>query len=308
VGRNGLVNKAERAGCYYEAETVCANDRFRMTRKKDATVEVTHSYTQADRGEIVGAYAFLHDRRPGIKPAFFYAPLDEYLPKLDAEWKMAKSVWGNQRSAMIEKCAMVGAGRKRLRLGNLLADGEIGRVQEMQAITGPAMVEPTEQEFDWPLLVERVGPGPVKVLHDALDFLHELDPDGWPPAKLEMMLGGMDAGGVVELAERIDAEARQRVQSLSAEQPAEGDQPPAEGPGSPGDASGAADGGEIMADAVVVPDAEHVAALEARADGIRRRLADGPWDEREQDDLNAELEKVEGEITAASNPDQGKLL
>jgi hypothetical protein len=305
IGRNGLVNKAERHHHYYEADTVHERDRFRMTRKKDGTVEVTHSYTQAERGEIVGAYAFLHDRTGVERPAFFYAKLSEYLPTYDAEWKMAKSVWGNQRSAMIEKCAMIGAGRKRLQLGNVLADGEIARVQQMQAITGPPASDVVPGEFDWQALAGRVGEAEAGQLREAVEFVHELDPEGWPPAKLEMVTGGMHGGEVLELAEQIRAEAHARVQSLSPEQPADPDQPPAEGPDSPG---GAGSVSEEPIDAVVVPDAEHIAGLRLRQGKLEARLADGPWDEREQDELTAELEGVTAEIAAAENPDQGSLL
>lgn len=103
IGRNGLVKKAGERGAYYESDTVHENDKFTMRRKSDGTMAVTHSYGTADRGEIIGAYAFLHFRN-GDRPSFFYAKLSEYLPEFDNDWKMKVSPWGNQRSAMIEKC------------------------------------------------------------------------------------------------------------------------------------------------------------------------------------------------------------
>lgn len=309
VGRNGLVNKADRAGCYFESDTVHANDDFEITRQKNGVRTVRHSYSQKDRGEIVGAYAFLHDRDGSARPAFFYAQLSEYLPTFDAEWKLAKSPWGNQTSALIEKCAMLGAGRKRLRLGNVLSDGEIEKVQQMASI-GPGAPAPVEREFSWAALEEAgAARGLVARLRDAVEAIREVDGSAWPPAKVDLVATGMSDEELAGLVAQIEAETvilRATVSDSPAPE-AEGDHSPAEGPGVPAGAGSDAEATVAIVDAVEVSDAEHVEALRVRAARLEERLADGAGDDREQSELNAELDAVTAELEALENPDQEGL-
>jgi hypothetical protein len=280
IGRNGLVKKARQRTTYYESDTVHANDKFRMVRKADGQRTVTHSYGATERGPIIGAYAFLHDRNGVEEPAFFYAELEEYLPTFDADWKMSKSPWGNQRSAMIEKCAMIGAGRKRLDLGNVLADGEIERVQQMQEIGPPTVgrVSAEEQaEFSFDDLTDDAELAlRLQLATTALE---------WPPAKCDMALAGQPDERLREIADQLDAEVEK---------------------------------GEVVDAEVVTPEvmAEDfdAAAAEVRADGLRGKIADLTEQQRMCDsqseewaELDARVEQLGAELAAISNPDQGEL-
>lgn len=295
IGRNGLVKKAAERGAYFESETVHENDRFRVTRKANGEVTVTHSYGATDRGPIIGAYAFLHGPQ-WEHPSFFYAKLEEYLPTFDAEWKMSKSPWGNQRSAMIEKCAMIGAGRKRLDLGNVLMDGEIARFEQMQQ-AGPApLAVEAPQEFDWEALP--AGPQTIGRLRAAASALD------WTPAKAELVLRGLDQTELAAKADELEAQA-QAAQSGSGDAAAADDLSPAEGSGS---AAAAGSDDEGVADAEVVPDAEHAAALERRIADLEERMAIAAPESDEFAMLSEELDAVQAELEAVRNPDQGSLL
>lgn len=306
IGRNGLVKKAAERDAYYESETVHEHDRFRMSRAKDGTVSVTHSYGVKDRGEIVGAYAWLHFRN-GDKPAFAYAKLSEYLPTFDADWKMGASPWGNQRSAMIEKCAMIMAGRKRLNLGGVLVDGEIARFEQQQAITGPPPVEAEAFEFSALDASEET----IAELEAVVDRLNTVAPLSWTPAKCEMVMSGMHdvelRGLLTQLREEAN-ELERRAESRSPVVPGPGGEPQAPESGSVTAPGSDGEGHENVTDAVVVPDEEHVAALAQRAAGLEERLqaADPASDEAAM--LSAELDGVNVELDAATNPDQGQLL
>lgn len=296
IGRNGLVRKAAEKGYYYESETVHENDKFTMRRARSGETVVTHSYTQAERGEIVGAYAFLHRRDGSERPAFFYAKLDEYLPTFDVEWKMAKSPWGNQRSAMIEKCAMIGAGRKRLELGNVLMDGEVARYQEQGDVGPGPRVVPDAGELDFSQftadrdLADQLRVGAVAA--------------GWPAAKCEMVMSGRSdaALGVIvdQLAGEVEIRAAQADVS-AAEPQSEGEQGGGEGPP---DASGSE---AEIAEAVVVPDEEHAESLRRRAALLEERMMAAPNASDEQRELSDELDAVQVELDALENPDQPPL-
>lgn len=304
IGRTGLVKKADEQGCYFESETVRENDKFRMTRRASGEVVVTHSYGMADRGKIVGAYAFLHERAEGVKPAFFFARWEEYAPKFDQEWKFEKSPWGNQESAMIEKCAKIGAGRKRLQLGNVLSDGEITRVQQMQEVGPGRRLEAPQGEFDWSTL--QASESVIARLRDAVEALNEVVPFSWTPARLEMVLTGMGSVELERLAESIEAEAeraRARV-SVSPEPPAADDLTPTDGSGS---AAGAEDGSDGVQDAVVVADAEHAEALQRRLDGLAEDLNDPLISPENAKLAQEEYDKVERELAAVKDPGQTSL-
>lgn len=286
VGRNGLVSKAAERGYHFESETVHENDKFRMTRKRDGTVEVTHSYTQADRGEVVGAYSFLHDDTGRRKPAFFYAKLSEYKPEFDQEWKADASPWGNQLSAMIEKCSMIGSGRKRLQLGNLLSDGELPIVDEMRRV-GPHSEPPADAgAFDFATLTE--DSNLAATLEQATYAA------GWPAAKCEMVLRGLS-----------DEQLRGVLGDLVpvAEPPGAQDAPTGE------DAVSATEPEPGVTEAQVVSDAEHREALEARQRDLNRRIAEAERDRDGDavDELTAEAEIVAGELYAMNDPDQSRL-
>lgn len=316
IGRNGLVVKAAERGAYYESDTVHANDKFSMRRTRDGQVAVTHSYGSADRGEIVGAYAFLHFRN-GDRPAFFYAKLSEYLPTFDQDWKMKASPWGNQRSAMIEKCAMIGAGRKRLNLGNVLIDAE-GAIVEQMGSTGPRSVlaqEGDELDFaqftDDPELAERLRLAAAGA--------------GWPAAKSEMVMAACSHDELEQIAAAIEREAMNRGASehvaaagATPEVPADDPSPEPDGTAEGrrmADEAAAADlaeaelermADEVVTDAQVVEpeEQERVEALMARAARLEQQMMGAADASDEQAAYSAELDLVQAELDALSNPDQ----
>lgn len=298
IGRNGLVKKARERGHHFESETVRANDKFRMTRGRDGAIRITHSYGLDDRGDVVGAYAFLHDDAGVRKPAFFYARLDEYLPTFDADWKMDASPWGNQRSAMIEKCAMIGAARKRLDLGNVLMDGELASY-EQQRDAGPGG-EPVEAAvFDWGSL-DAVPEPLVDRLMAAVETVNEIDPTLWPVAKLELVFTGRSADELEMIAAGIEEDAR--TAASRAPQAA-----PERSEGREGDSSPEPDAsGEGVTDAQVVEEAS-VEHLRSQVADLERALRDPDLDETERAELENELDALQTAIAAGEDPGQETL-
>lgn len=299
IGRNGLVAKAAERNAYFESETVHANDKFSMRRRQDGTVAVAHSYGSAERGEIVGAYAFLHFRN-GDKPAFFYAKLSEYLPSFDQDWKMAASPWGNQRSAMIEKCAMIGAGRKRLNLGNVLIDGEIARFEEQQA-RGPKQVESVPVEFDFAQFT--ADPELARRLEDAAGAA------GWPPAKCEMVMTGQSTDALERIVAEMEVEANRPATGHVVDAPATPEVPEGDSPSEPTDT---AEGGRMAdeppdADVLAPEESERVDTLMARAAQLEQRMMAAPEASDEQAAYSEELDQVNAELEALTNPDQTSL-
>jgi hypothetical protein len=290
VGRNGLVKKATDRGYHYEAETVHENDKIRISRRKDGSIDVVHNYDPTkDRGDVVGAYAFLHDDSGRQKPAFFYAKVDEYRPTFtgeNADWKMSVSPWGTTLSAMIEKCAMIGAGRKRLDLGNLLIDAEGAIVQQM-AESGPHTAPPAS-----------AGTFEFSGLTGDAELAAELEratvAAGWPAAKCEMVLAGLS-----------DEQLRGVVVDLGAVAEPPGAQEPPAG----GDVASAAEPEPGVTEAQVVSDEEHREALEARQRDLNRRIAEAEHerDGYAVDELTAEQEIVAGELAAMADPGQSRL-
>lgn len=294
IGRNGLVKKAAERNAYFESDTVHANDKFTIRRGRDGEVHVTHSYGAAERGEIVGAYAFLHFRN-GDKPAFFYAKLEEYLPEFDHDWKMKVSPWGNQRSAMIEKCAMIGAGRKRLDLGNAMIDAE-GAIVEQMNEGGPRSSRPQlpAEEIDFSQYTEDAELAErLRVVTGAAR---------WQEAKIEMLLAGRSHEELRELADRAEAEAANLAAS-AAPAGAESTPEPPEGerttdPDVPV---------EDVTDAEVVDLDEHAEALRLRVAGLEQRLEGCAPETDEFRDLSDELEGVQAELDACTDPGQTSL-
>jgi hypothetical protein len=302
IGRNGLVKKATDRGAYFEADTVHENDKFRMARKRDGTVEVSHSYGAADRGEILGAYAFLHFRN-GDRPAFFYAKLDEYLPTFDAEWKMAASPWGNQRSAMIEKCAMIGAGRKRLDLGNVLMDGELP-IYEQQQAAGPdtaTVVEAEVEPFGFDGLPER--------LRVAVARVEELSPGSWPPAKCEMVFTGMSDAELDAIAVVIEGEADLLAERAVVDAPGRSEEQAGDASSEePASAEGLTEAEVVEEVLPPVESVERAAMLRARLRDLEDRMNEPELLEHESVELDHEYSVVEAQLHALEDPGQGSLI
>jgi hypothetical protein len=122
VGRDGLRKIGQRNGLHIDGDVVRTNDKFTLCRTPDGNRTISHSYgSPKDRGEIVGAWAECRMGGPLGKPmGYFYAPLDEYLPKGVSE----HSPWSKQVGVMILAAAERQAIRQATPLGGLLAEGE----------------------------------------------------------------------------------------------------------------------------------------------------------------------------------------
>lgn len=77
------------------SDYVCANDEFKVTRKFGKLVDLEHSYSHKDRGNLVGAYCVLetHDDRR----YFFYAEFNRY--------NTGQNAWQTYPNDMIVKVA-----------------------------------------------------------------------------------------------------------------------------------------------------------------------------------------------------------
>jgi len=117
VGRDGLRKVALRQGLTVDADVVHENDEFKVERTPEGR-KVTHIYGHPkERGAIVGAWCEV----AGVDGnGFFYAPLEEYLPKNASEY----SPWTKQVSVMILAAAERQALRQATPLSGLLAEGE----------------------------------------------------------------------------------------------------------------------------------------------------------------------------------------
>lgn len=313
IGRNGLVAKATERGAYYQSAAVHENDRFEIEVTSTGRTKMTHRYGAKDRGPVIGAYAFLHGSSWKI-PAFRYIDIEEYKPTFDEQWKEDASPWYNQTSAMAEKCAMIVAGRERLPLGNVLADGEIERVvQQTEAgPTRPTLAEGTPAEFDYDALAVLVSdPAGVRGLRATVEEANELDPVAWTPAKLEMVTAGMDAGDVAGLTARIrrDVEAVRTRTGRSPVSEAVDVQSPAEGARSPGAAPVAVAGDVIDVAPMSDRDAQRVASLEDQIQGLSDLLdAMGDDDPSRASEISDEMAHLEREANAIRNAAQSSLL
>lgn len=129
VGRDGLLAIAERSRSFrgFRNQVVCENDSFEYDAEPrempDGTfTHVRHTWGKPqDRGPILGAWAEVY--REGRPPVFFYAPLDEYIPK--SEKKLEYSPWRSMKSVMIGKCALATALRLAFRISGLYIEEEL---------------------------------------------------------------------------------------------------------------------------------------------------------------------------------------
>ena len=96
-GRDGYRKIAMREPAYkvHYSDYVCANDEFKVTRKFGKLVDLEHTYSHKDRGNLVGAYCVLEtddDHR-----YFFYAEFNRY--------NTGKNAWSTYPNDMIVKVA-----------------------------------------------------------------------------------------------------------------------------------------------------------------------------------------------------------
>ena len=95
-----------------ESDVIYSGDKFR--KDKDG---ITHEYTLANRGHIVGAYATVY-RDDRDKPAYFFAPFDNYNKR--------GGVWQQYPHAMIIKVAEAMALKRAFAINGLVTQEEVG--------------------------------------------------------------------------------------------------------------------------------------------------------------------------------------
>ena len=192
VPRDGFLAVAQRSGELesLDGDVVRVNDEFKVSRRPDGSREVEHSYSK-DRGEIAGAWAIV--KRRDRTPMFFYAPIEEYLPT--SEKKLKYSPWSRQASAMILKCAESNALRKAFSITGVAGAEEM----QKQMIEGPT--GSPEPETEW-----GEDPTVAEMVKAYFDRVNELQPGAYKPAKVRVMLRGLD-----------DDERRRLVESLGEE-------------------------------------------------------------------------------------------
>lgn len=93
IGRDGYRKVAQENPDYdyHHSDAVYSNDSFSIKN-----CEVSHEYSGADRGNLIGAYCIVK-RKNSSKPFFNYVEIKEY--------STGKSLWGSKPATMIKKVA-----------------------------------------------------------------------------------------------------------------------------------------------------------------------------------------------------------
>jgi hypothetical protein len=149
VGRDGLRKIAQRSGLIMDGDVIHEKDTFKVERTPQGRF-VRHSYGHPnERGEIIAAWCQVRTR-PKIgfvshERGFFVATVEEYAPT--SENVLKYSPWGSQRSVMILAAAERQALRQATPLSGLVAQGELDRAHEAEAVipldtTGPLSDDP----------------------------------------------------------------------------------------------------------------------------------------------------------------------
>lgn len=321
VGRDGLRKIGQRNGLHIDGDVVRAKDEFTICRTPDGNRTVAHSYgNPAQRGEIIGAWAECRMGGPMGKPmGYFYAPLEEYLPKGASDY----SPWSKQVGVMILAAAERQAIRQATPLGGLLAVGEDELVDEN---TRPALGD--GQGDGQPAGLD-LGPEVERVIRRAADLGHAALSDR---ATIEMVLGDQPPAKVqewvkaaaVELdaipvdAEVVEAHSADLSRSVAQEgdrasRAPDGPQPPPQPREAVKSPDGAPAEGRSAAKAPnsdqPPPDPERIEALRRRAQQL---LSDADAHEARGDmgaaaDAQDEAEALMAQVEAAGNPAQGAL-
>lgn len=166
VGRDGLRKIAQRNGLVVDGDVIHEEDTFEVVRFPDGTRTVQHTYGHPkDRGPIVGAWCEVRtmDRvtfggspsplrtESGRVAGFFVATVDEYKPT--SESALQYSPWGAQESVMILAAAERQALRQATPLSGLVAQGELDRADEAEAVVPLDEDGPLHED---PALAERI--------------------------------------------------------------------------------------------------------------------------------------------------------
>ena len=95
--RDGYRKIAKRQPNFLKCQSmeVCANDTFKTTMEMGEVTNITHEFSQNDRGAIVGAYAIL--KTTDGQSYYTYVDIKEYDTRQNA--------WRKYKSAMIKKVA-----------------------------------------------------------------------------------------------------------------------------------------------------------------------------------------------------------
>jgi hypothetical protein len=136
VGRDGLRKIAQRSGLIMDGDVIHEKDTFEVQRTPQGRF-VRHSYGHPnERGEIVAAWCQVRTRpklgHASHERGFFVATVEEYAPT--SENVLKYSPWGAQRSVMILAAAERQALRQATPLSGLVAQGELDRAQEAEAV------------------------------------------------------------------------------------------------------------------------------------------------------------------------------
>jgi hypothetical protein len=194
VGRDGLIGHAERnfadyAG--YDSGVVYENDEFQRVAPdaegKSLRERAGVVHTQAhpkDRGGVVGAWAAAE--RTGRPPRYFYAALDEYMPRSDK--KREFTPWGSAVAVMIEKVPISIVHRTLCGLGAVYLEEEVARAFDAEA----TVVEENPEALSEAVL-EHVADKYMKRAMKLINEMNEVAPNFWTPAKVEMVFGDKDA-------------------------------------------------------------------------------------------------------------------
>lgn len=286
VGRDGLLKNAERYPDYrgYDSGVVREGDYFERVGPDPAAptlrgrAGVVHREAHPkEAGEILGAWCVAE--RQNRPPRYFYAPLSEYMPEFDADWKLKKSPWGNQVSAMIEKVPISVTHRTLCGITGVYLQEEVDR-----------MLQPVEATAAAPDPLESIEDEDARdTAREALATIHGAHPDAWPDAKLEMMLKGANMNRQHEVAAMLAREAAAAT---------------------PPDA-------DVVDDTIVEPPKQQPAEPDGDAAVLRLRaglLEDRAKEAATEEERAAVLEELDGvearlrEQEANDNPGQDSLL
>lgn len=360
VGRDGFLAIAHREPRYrgLKGQVVCEFDTFEVEYDgSDHEPKILHRFASKPttfeegvdpsrwRGRVLGSWAKCEVH--GQPDTFFFAPIREYVqmrevwegprnqrrPVLNADGSRKMEITGAWRylSSMSLKAAQSYVLRIGLGISGLVpADELVGGVIDStaQEVKGDLLPGSTEG-FDFTVLTS--DGGLAHALSELVGRVNELAPLSWPPAKVEMVMGGMGDAELRKMVERLEHEVDllERRKGRAAPVPAathvqdEVDRV-TEAVAAREEAQEAVDAdqpdpaAEEVLDADVVPDdgprtvapenAERLAGLDQRKADLEETLNDPFAEEREKDEASDELKRVEEEMAALENPDQGGLF
>lgn len=190
VGEQGRLKVANRSEDYrgYRSDVVRKEDRFlklsdpkELPGVKGQFTYVEHSYGHPDqRGEVVGAWCEVY--REGRPSTFFYAPLEDYMPK-NASDKAKKFIpWFKTLDRQIVKCAISTA----FRMGFPLLAGVYGE-EEINHLEGSGVAqEPMSESIAWGNTEEV-----AERMRSLFNAANNTVPGSFSDAKILLLLDGL---------------------------------------------------------------------------------------------------------------------